>query len=153
MIGGKLAAQTIHELFARGDFSAAACQAYHERWMAAFGRDFRASAIGARLIYQFPVFLDAANVLAQRKGDAFMAEFGAAMTGVKPKTTFLQPGVAVGLGIELLRQIFTQRVLRPYGSGENTYGALAVENTSRETAFQNACLIDSSIGVGHARRE
>jgi flavin-dependent dehydrogenase len=153
MIGGKLAAQTIHELFTRSDFSAVGCQAYHERWMAAFGRDFRASAMGARLIYQFPVFLDAANVLAQRKGEAFMADFGAAMTGVKPKTIFLRPGVAMGLGIELLRQIFTQRLLRRSGSGENTYGALAVADTSRETAFQNSCLVDSSIGGSHARRE
>jgi flavin-dependent dehydrogenase len=36
MIGGKLAAQTIHELFATGDFSEQACHLYHQRWMAAF---------------------------------------------------------------------------------------------------------------------
>lgn len=147
MIGGKLAAQTIHEMFARTDFSAAACRVYHERWMAAFGRDFRASAIGARMIYRVPLFLDAANVLAQRQGDAFMAEFGAAMTGVKPKTTFLRPGVAMALGIEVLRQIFTQKIWRTHGSGKDSYHARAIEHASRETAFPNSCLIDRNVGT------
>jgi menaquinone-9 beta-reductase len=142
MIGGKLAAQTIHQLFASGEFSEQACLAYHTRWMSAFGRDFRASAVGARMIYRFPLFLDAANVVAQRQGDAFMSEFGAAMTGVKPKTTFLKPGVAISMGLEVFRQIYRQKILRPYASEEDAYAARAVEDTRRATAFQDSCLID-----------
>jgi geranylgeranyl reductase family protein len=144
MIGGKLAAQTIHELFATGDFSAQACQEYHHRWMAAFGNDFRFSAAGARMVHRFPFLLDAANVVAQRKGDAFMVEFGAAMTGVKPKTTFLKPAMALPMTIEVFRQVFRQKLLGDR-SGRTAYRARAVEDVDRATAFQNACLIDSSV--------
>jgi geranylgeranyl reductase family protein len=146
MIGGKLAAQTIHQLFASGEFSEQACLAYHTRWMSAFGRDFRASAVGARMTYRFPLFLDAANVVAQRQGDAFMSEFGAAMTGVKPKTTFVKPGVAIPLGVEVLRQIFKRKIRQAGTSEEQAYAAHAVEHVSRATAFGNACLIDSGVG-------
>ena len=145
MIGGRLAAQRIHELFAAGDFSAGACAAYHARWMAAFGRDFRASAAGGRMICRLPLLLDAANLVAQRKGDAFMAEFGAAMTGVKPKTTFLKPRVALPMSIEVLRQILRQKILRAQPSGESAYAARAAEVAQRPTSFRNGCLVDAEI--------
>jgi flavin-dependent dehydrogenase len=146
MIGGKLAAQTIHELLAKGDCSATACQTYHGRWMAAFGNDFRFSAAGGRMVCRLPLLLDAANIVAQRKGDAFMAEFGAAMTGVKPKTTFVQPGMAIPMGIEVLRQIFRQKVLRRQAT-DQTYRARAVEAARRVTAFPNGCLIDPGVAA------
>jgi len=145
MIGGKLAAQTIHELFASGDLSERACQVYHTRWMAALGRDFRASAAGARMIYRLPLLLDAANVVAQRKGDAFMAEFGAAMTGVKPKTTFLKPGVAIPMGLEVLRQILKQKVRRSSSGEDVSYKARAREDVLRPTSFERGGLLDRSV--------
>jgi geranylgeranyl reductase family protein len=145
MIGGKLAAQTIHELFARGEFSAEACRLYHERWMAAFGREFRASAAGARMVYRFPLLMDVANVTAQRRGDAFMAEFGAAMTGVKPKTVFLRPDVALPMGVEVVRQVVRRKLLRDRPDEEAAYAARALEETQRPTAFRNSCLIDPGV--------
>jgi geranylgeranyl reductase family protein len=153
MIGGKLAAQTIHEMFARGDFSEDACQVYHRRWMAAFGRDFSASAVGARLVYRFPLFMDAANVVAQRKGDAFMSDFGAVMTGVKPKTTFLRPGVAIPLGLEVLRQAFSQKLLRPRILQQDAYATRATEETDRETSFARGCIIDQNVDVSHLEED
>lgn len=146
MIGGKLAAQTIHELFAKGDFSEGACATYHERWMAAFGKDFGASAQGARIVQRLPLVLDAANVVAQRKGQSFMAEFGAAMTGVKPKSTFMQRGVAVPMGIEVVRQFLVQKVLHTQAASAEAYRARAAESSTRPTAFQNSCLIDAQAG-------
>lgn len=140
MIGGRLAAQTIHELFAAGDLSAAACARYHARWMAAFGRDFAISAAGARLISRVPLLLDAANVVAQRRGDDFMAEFGAAMTGVKPKTVFLHPSMAIPMGLEVVRQLAVQAARRV---NDGAYGARAAEPTPRPTAFRNACLLEA----------
>ncbi len=147
MVGAQLAAQTIQELFAANDFSEQACQTYHTRWMATFGRDFKASAAGARMVYRFPLFLDAANVVAQRKGDAFMAEFGAAMTGVKPKTTFLKPRLALPMGLEVLRQAFKQKILRPYASEDAAYAARAAETPPRATAFVNGCLLDARVAA------
>jgi geranylgeranyl reductase family protein len=145
MIGGKLAAHTIHELFARGEFSERACHVYHTRWMAAFGNDFRASASAARMTYRFPIFLDAANVVAQRKGDAFMSEFGAATTGVKPKTTFLKPKMAFPLVMEVLRQLFKRTLRRAPAQEEAAYAARAAERSERPTAFRNGCLIDPGV--------
>jgi geranylgeranyl reductase family protein len=145
MIGGKLAAQTIHEMFAAGDFSQRACAAYHHRWMAAFGHDFRLSAAGARMVFRFPLLLDVANRAAQRKGDVFMAEFGAAMTGVKPKTTFVKPRFALPMGAELLREIVRRTMLRRRLPDTDSYGARAGEAARRPTAFPNACLVDPGV--------
>jgi geranylgeranyl reductase family protein len=147
MIGGRIAAETIHELFARGDFSAEACAVYHERWMAAFGRDFPASAVGGRMTHRFPFFLDAANAVAQRRGDAFMADFGAVMTSVKPKTTFLRPSLALPLLLEVIRQLVVQKILRRHPSTRAAYAARAAEPSGRPTAFPNSCLIDAAVDV------
>ncbi len=150
MIGGKLAAQRIHEMASNKDFSAEACAVYHKRWMDAFGKDFPASAGGAKLTYKYPLMLDAANIVAQKKGDAFMADFGAAMTGVKSKTTFLRPGMAIPLGVEVTRQFLKQAFNPDYPSISAAYAARAREKSSRPTAFANACLIDSSIEAGES---
>lgn len=148
MIGAKIAAQTIHEMYAQNDFSEKAAAVYQKRWIANFGKDFPVSKIGARLTYNIPLFLDAANVVAQRKGDAFMADFGAAMTGVKPKSIFLRPGMAVPLTIEVVRQFFIQKVLRPYKSVRHAYDMRSFEKNERATAFNNSGLIDSSVSIG-----
>ena len=97
------------------------------------------------MICRLPLLLDAANLVAQRKGDAFMAEFGAAMTGVKPKTTFLKPRVALPMSIEVLRQILRQKILRAQPSGESAYAARAAEVAQRPTSFRNGCLVDAEI--------
>ncbi len=147
MIGGKLAAQTIHELFGKQDFSAKACAVYHKRWMQAFGNDFAASALGGKLVHRFPFFMDAANIVAQRKGEAFMAEFGAVMTGVKAKSTFLKPSLALPLGAEAVRQFVTQKLVRRESDATAAYAQRAAETTSRATAFRNACLIDPETAI------
>ena len=41
MEAAKLAAETAVEMFAHGDFSEASTRVYHERWMSAFGYDFK----------------------------------------------------------------------------------------------------------------
>jgi len=148
MIAGQLAAKTIHELFERQDFSEAACKIYQKRWMDDFGRDFKASALGAKMIYRFPYFMDAANKMAQRKGDEFIADFGAVMTGVKPKTTFLRPKLALPLMREVGKQYFKQQIKKPFASEEDAYNAMGTwEATNRESAFCNTCLRDKSISV------
>jgi hypothetical protein len=92
-----------------------------------------------------PLLLDAANIVAQRKGNAFMVEFGAAMTGVKPKTSFLKPGVAIPMAVEVVRQIVKQKVLRLRSGAEDTYSARALEDTARSTAFQRGALLDRTV--------
>jgi hypothetical protein len=99
------------------------------------------------------LLLDAANIVAQHKGDAFMAELWAAMTGVKPKTTFLKPGVAIPMAVEVVRQIFMQKVLRGHASAEAAYATRAVEAGRRATSFRNGCLIDAGMGIPSAQAQ
>ncbi len=144
MIGGRLAARRVLEMFAANTFDEAACEVYHQRWMAAFGKDFRSSAMSARMSYRFPYFLDAAATLAQRAGDAFMNEFGAIMTGVKPKSTYARPDIAFPLTWEVSKHFFRQKVLRQPG-GYAAYQRRAEENSQRKSSFSAACLIDERI--------
>ena len=102
MVAAKLAAGVLHDAFDEGDLSAPQLAAYHQAWMNEFGRDFPMSAAAGRAINRFPVLLDTAAVAAQRHGASFMDDFGAAMTGVKPKSLFLSPRMAVPLAGALL---------------------------------------------------
>ena len=103
MVAAKLAAGVLHEAFEEGDLSARRLSAYHRAWMKDFGRDFAISAAAGRAINRFPMLLDTAVIAAQRHGAAFMDQFGAAMTGVEPKSLFLSPRMALPLGAALLR--------------------------------------------------
>ncbi len=145
MIGAKLAALTIHEMFESGDFSAKACRVYHDRWWSDFGKDFPASAIGAKMTYRMPLILDAANKVAQKKGEAFIEDFGAAMTGAKPKTTFLKPRVSVPITVEIFKQAFVQKVLRPFKSVRAAYDSRAVEADDRRDSFHQSGVIDADL--------
>ncbi len=116
MVAAKIAAQVLHEAFAEGDLSARRLEAYHTAWMNAFGRDFAISAAAGRAVSRFPMLLDTAAVAAQRHGASFMDDFGAAMTGVKPKSLFLSPRMALPLGAALLRLSLSRRAAR-YADG------------------------------------
>jgi NADPH-dependent sulfite reductase flavoprotein alpha-component len=152
MVAGKLAAQRVHEMAEANDFSAEACQVYHQRWMNEFGKDFPESE-SVQLNQKHPLLLDAATVVAKRKGDAFMADVGAAMTRVKPKSTLLRPGIAIPLGLEVVKQHLVQKVFKSYPSSQAAYEARAVESDPRPTAFANACLIDPDIDTAELKRK
>ena len=141
MIAGRIAARTVREMLATGDLSQRACAAYHAGWQAAFGREFPASAMAARITYKMPAMLDAASVVAQRRGDAFMNTFGAAMTGMAPKTTFLAPKVAIPLSLEIARQL-----MRGQAGIDERYANSLRADPDRKTSFSNACLIDANLG-------
>eukprot|EP01065_Artemidia_motanka_P025549 TRINITY_DN30536_c0_g1_i1.p1 TRINITY_DN30536_c0_g1~~TRINITY_DN30536_c0_g1_i1.p1 ORF type:complete len:498 (+),score=155.19 TRINITY_DN30536_c0_g1_i1:80-1495(+) len=112
MPAGKIAAQTIHEMFAKGCFDSRAGKVYEHRWMKLFGNDAVASAYMARILAKFPFLLDAMAAVAERRGRTFMADFGAIMTGVWPKYMFLHPRLAVPLGIEVVRQAVVRGIFR-----------------------------------------
>jgi len=133
MIAAKIAARVLHEAFAEGDLSARRLAAYHAAWMSAFGRDFPISAAAGRMVSRFPMLLDTAAVAAQRHGAGFMDRFGAAMTGVKPKSSFLSPRMALPLGAALLSLSVSRRPSR-YDAGprgESKSGLSFAENALR----------------------
>jgi len=70
---------------------------------------------------------------AQLHGAGFMDNFGAAMTGVKPKSLFLSPRMALPLGAALLRLSLSRRAsqYRAGPSVERATGLSFAENALR----------------------
>jgi menaquinone-9 beta-reductase len=93
MDAAEIAADTLAEALAAGDLSAASLRRYQQRWMRAFGRDFRWSAAIARFYSRHPIFLDAGAATLNRLGPPFLARWAEIMTGARPKTDFLKPTV------------------------------------------------------------
>ncbi len=116
MVAAKIAARVLDDAFAHGDLSAKRLASYHTAWMQAFGRDFPISAAAGRAIRRFPTLLDTAALAAQKHGAGFMDHFGAAMTGVSPKSSFLSPRMALPLGAALLK-LSLSRLPGRYGEG------------------------------------
>ena len=116
MVAAKIAARVLDEAFDAGDLSARRLSAYHHAWMREFGQDFSISAAAGRAIQRFPVLLDTAAMAAQRNGASFMDSFGAAMTGVKPKSLFLSPRMSIPLVAALLG-LLRRRANNQYASG------------------------------------
>jgi geranylgeranyl reductase family protein len=103
MVAAKIAARVFGEALDRGDLSEKRLASYQHAWMRAFGLDFPISAAAGRAIRRLPFLLDTAALAAQRHGAKFMDQFGAAMTGAKPKSVFLSPRMALPLGAALMR--------------------------------------------------
>ncbi|GAX79984.1 hypothetical protein CEUSTIGMA_g7423.t1 [Chlamydomonas eustigma] len=110
MMGGRAAAETIIDMRNTGDFSKQSCKAYSRRWYKAYGHDFFMSQKMAEVIHRYPILLDAMASEMQRKGDVMMSKWAEVMTNMQPKTYFLQPHVAVPLGIAILREFLAQKV-------------------------------------------
>ncbi len=100
----EMAAETIAEAFAAGDWSAAVLRRYQDRWMDAFGRDFRWSRAMSLAYARYPIFLDAWAAIVRRRGRDFFMDWAAAMTGTRPKRSFLRPGLLLPITREALRQ-------------------------------------------------
>jgi geranylgeranyl reductase family protein len=92
MDAAELAAQTLAEAFAAGDFRAAFLKRYQKRWHRSFGSDFKWSQKVAQVCGKHPIFLDACAAVAQRRGASFLAEWATVMTWLRPKSYFLRPG-------------------------------------------------------------
>jgi hypothetical protein len=75
-----------------------------------FGYQFASSNLAARIIYLAPILLDAVAVVGARRGQPFLDFFGEVMTGVRPKSDFMQPLLLLEIATELVHQIFLQYV-------------------------------------------
>jgi hypothetical protein len=78
----------------------------------AFGYEFWSSSLCARVIYALPLALDAVAVVGQRRGQPFLDFFGEVMTGVRPKSDFMQPLLLAEITVALVRQFVIQYVCR-----------------------------------------
>jgi flavin-dependent dehydrogenase len=111
MDAAHLAAQTIGDAFAAGDFSEKMMKKYHDRWMKLFGRDFFWSKLMVKFYAKYPIFLDAYVNLAQKRGSEFLADWGKVMTGAEPKTYMFRPQLALPIAVETGR-LWWERAFR-----------------------------------------
>ena len=104
MDGAEIAAATLDEAFAAGDWSARRLRQYQQSWMRAFGRDFRWSRLMALTCARYPGLLDASAALVRRRGAEFLAVWAEIMTGVRPKRSLLAPSLVGPLAAAIARQ-------------------------------------------------
>jgi hypothetical protein len=76
-------------------------------------------------------------VVGARRGQPFLDFFGEVMTGVRPKSDFLQPLLILDIALELTRQIFLQYV---WGKQPlmNTEVGMEIVNKQAEAAAKRA---------------
>jgi flavin-dependent dehydrogenase len=117
MDAAEIAAAVLAECFAGGDFSARRLQRYHAAWQRAFGADFAWSARIAALCGRHPGLLDAGARALRDGGAPLLAKWAEVMTGARPKTHFLRPGLMLPLLRSALRSVFA-------GQGEPDYAAI-----------------------------
>eukprot|EP01113_Clastostelium_recurvatum_P041622 TRINITY_DN663_c0_g1_i2.p1 TRINITY_DN663_c0_g1~~TRINITY_DN663_c0_g1_i2.p1 ORF type:complete len:505 (-),score=131.11 TRINITY_DN663_c0_g1_i2:89-1603(-) len=106
MGSGKIAAQTLIEAFQQRDLTSHFLKKYHQRWMQSFGHDFWVSMKMSLFLYRFPIFLDAAAKLVERRGASFLAEWAGVMTGLQSKIWFLRPDVGPFIVMEVFGEVF-----------------------------------------------
>lgn len=111
MVAGKIAGETIAEMFRKNNFTLSACRAYELRCYDAFGYEFFSSSVLARVLYYFPISIDAVAVVGKRRGQSFLDFFGEVMTGVRPKSDFMQPHLLFDITVEVCRQIVLQYIM------------------------------------------
>ncbi|KYQ89679.1 putative CMF receptor [Tieghemostelium lacteum] len=114
MEGSKIAADALIEAFNERDLSGQSLKRYQDRWMNRFGHEFNMSMTMSLFLYRFPIVLDAAAKLINKRGSRFLAEWAAVMTGMKPKTWFLRPDV----GPLIVLEAFGIAVERLFGRGQ-----------------------------------
>jgi geranylgeranyl reductase family protein len=117
MDAAEIAADTLIECFADGDLRAGSLQRYHDAWHRAFGADFAWSARIAALCARYPALLDVGASALRDRGAPLLAKWAEVMTGAKPKTHFLLPGMVVPMLASALRHAFAVR-------GEPDYTAI-----------------------------
>jgi len=113
MIAGKIVAGVIDEMIKNHNYTIDAHLVYEKRCYDAFGYEFWSSAIMAKIIYWFPVAIDAITVVGRKRGQPFLDFFGECMTGVRPKSEFLTDIFLLSeVTVEVFKQIIIQYVLR-----------------------------------------
>ena len=63
-----------------------------------------------KLLYRFPILLDAATAAIIRKGDKFLVRWADIMTGRVPKLHLLHPDFVVKIVFEIIMLLFKSKV-------------------------------------------
>ena len=118
MESGKFAADVIREGLLKGDVSEVQMKKYQDTWWNLWGWEFYWSMKMSLLLYRFPVMLDAAAKLVEKKGSRFLAEWAEVMTGSASKTWFLRldvwPFILLEIGLQIGRNLFGKNLPLPH---------------------------------------
>jgi geranylgeranyl reductase family protein len=123
MDGGRMAAQTLLECIKQNNYSKEAMAVYQQRWMYAFGSDFKWSENICQFLYKYSIFLDAAALAVQRKGNAFLARWADIMTGRVPKIHLLRPEFVIVITFCFFQLLVEKYVLGKKGQHVATHNA------------------------------
>jgi geranylgeranyl reductase family protein len=104
MESGEIASKVLLEGFKKGDLSAAQLKKYQNLWYSDWGIEFYLSMKMSLLLYRFPIMLDAAAKLIEKRGARFLGEWAEVMTGSRPKTWFLRLDVWPYICFEIFAQ-------------------------------------------------
>jgi geranylgeranyl reductase family protein len=116
MDAAEIAADTLIACLANGDLGARRLQRYHDAWHRAFGADFAWSARFAALYTRYPALLDTGARALRQHGAPLLAKWAEVMTGAKPKTHFLRPGMVMPMIGAALRHPFAVRGAADYAA-------------------------------------
>jgi len=106
MESSEIASKVLLEGFKKGDLSSSFLKKYQNLWYADWGLEFYLSMKMSLLLYRFPIMLDAAAKLIEKRGSRFLAEWANVMTGTGSKTWFLRLDVWPYLCLEIFAQLF-----------------------------------------------
>jgi len=106
MESSEIASKVLLEGFRKGDLSASFLKKYQNDWYSEWGLEFYWSMKVSLLLYRFPIMLDAAAKLIEKRGSRFLAEWAEVMTGSKSKTWFLRLDVWPYICLEIIAQMF-----------------------------------------------
>jgi len=108
MESGLYAAEVIHEGIEKGDLSEGMMKKYQDKWYADWGREFVWSMNMSLFLYRFPIILDAAAKLINKRGARFLKEWAEVMTGSQSKIWFLRPDVGPLIVYEAIGIFFSR---------------------------------------------
>jgi len=128
MDSGKIAAGTIVEAMQAGNYNS--FHVYHDRWMRAFGFDYKWSMKICLLLYRYPILLDAATAALMRKGNSFLARWAEIMTGRVPKIHLLKPEYSVVITFELIKLIFQRYIFCQKANTAGNVRSVITETTA-----------------------
>lgn len=110
IIGGRLAARTILEGFARGDLSKKTLKRYQRRVNYAFGWDLWISGYLGRLLYYFPAIMEATASMIKKNGEEPLKLWLRARSGECTKFQLLRPDIIALIFVELVYQFTKNKI-------------------------------------------
>ena len=115
MESAQIGAKIVREGLKNKNLSASFLKQYQDIWYRGWGKEFYWSSKVSHLLFRFPILLDAAAKLIEKRGAKFLCDWAEVMTGSQSKCWFLRPDILSLIIIEAIgisfRKIFMPHTL------------------------------------------